>query len=561
MLKRPRPRFLMMSFSIVAMLMLILSACGASGSSTTTTPSAGTPVKGGTWVDDFSQEPTSLLPNASSQTFAAMVDYGLYAPLVYGNYQGQLQPGIATAVPTLANGGISADLKTFTFHLRPNLVWSDGQPLNADDVDFTWKLWNDPKFGAIYTVATSDITSADVSTDKLTIIFHLKDPLVSFVEWWADGYYAPMPKHHFEGMAPDAIKKSADNLNPSVVSGPFMMLENKTGDHITIQRNPKYYRASEGFPYLDKMVFRIVTDQNTILKDFQAGTITSSWFLDVSKTIAYEHLQNYKVVSDPSTFNFEALYFNFKNKVLANNPEVRKAMAMAVDQQAIIDVARRGLGGKLCTEHTATQNPGYTAGITCPQLNPDIAGANTLLDQNGWVAGADGVRAKNGQRLEFQYSTTSGRLDRQDAQLINQANFKKIGIKVDIQNYPSSTLFGTFLLDQKPGVWDIVEFTTANGYDPDSSALFTCGLPTNPYCNPKMDAQYKAEQSSADPAVRQKAFDAIHQIELTDFPFIVLYSAPDVAVVRNGTHNFTPSLVGLGETINLWNWWCDGGKC
>jgi len=543
------------------MLMLILSACGASGSSTTTNPSAGTPVKGGTWVDDFSQEPTSLLPNAASQTFAVMVDIALYAPLVYGTAQGQLQPGIATEVPTLANGGISADLKTWTYHLRPNVVWTDGKPLNADDVDFTWKLWNNPKFGANTTVAVNDITSADVSADKLTIAFHLKDPLVSFGTFWADGGFAPMPAHVFSSMDPASIKKSAENLNPSVVSGPFKMVENVSGDHITLQRNPMYYRASEGFPYLDKVVFRIVTDQNTILKDLQAGTLTSAWFLDVSKTIAYEHLQPYKVVADPTSYNFEALYFNTKNKVLGNNVEVRHAMAMAVDQQALIDVARRGLGGKLCTEHTSTQHPGYTEGITCPQLNPDIAGANALLDQHGWVLGSDGVRAKNGQRLEFQYSTTSGRLDRQDAQLINQANWKKIGIKVDIQNYPSSTLFGPFLLDQKPGVWDIVEYTTGNGYDPDSAPLLMCGVPTNPYCNPQLDAQYKAEQSSADPAVRQKAFDAIHQIELTDFPLIVMYGSPDVAVVSKVAHNYTPSLVSIGETINIWNWWCDGGKC
>src|SRR6266571_7788140 len=309
MLKRPRPRFLMMSFSIVAMLMLILSACGASGSSTTTTPSAGTPVKGGTWVDDFSQEPTSLLPNASSQTFAAMVDYGLYAPLVYGNYQGQLQPGIATAVPTLANGGISADLKTFTFHLRPNLVWSDGQPLNADDVDFTWKLWNDPKFGAIYTVATSVIDSAEVSADKLTITFHLKQPFVSFLQYWADGYYAPLPKHHFERIDPDQIRKSSDNLNPQVVSGPFTLSEVKTGDHYTLVRNPKYYLGPDK-PYLDKVIFRVVPNQNTILKDLQAVSITSSWFLDVSKATAYNRLTDYELASNPDTTTFEAIYFN-----------------------------------------------------------------------------------------------------------------------------------------------------------------------------------------------------------------------------------------------------------
>src|SRR2546427_13255996 len=127
MLKKPKPRLFKLSFSLVAMLLLILSACGgASSSSSSSTTSAGTPVKGGTWIDDLFEEPDSLIPNASNETYAAMVDYGLWAPLIYGDPNGQLHGGLATDVPTVANGGVSADLKTFTFHLRPNLVWSDG---------------------------------------------------------------------------------------------------------------------------------------------------------------------------------------------------------------------------------------------------------------------------------------------------------------------------------------------------------------------------------------------------------------------------------------------------
>jgi peptide/nickel transport system substrate-binding protein len=561
---KPKPRFLTMSFSIVAMLLLILSACGGGGSATTTTPSTGgTAVKGGTWIDDLYEEPDSLLPNASNETFAAMVDYAIYAPMVYGTPQGQMMPGLVTQVPTVANGGVSADLKTVIYHFKSGLVWSDGQPLDARDMDFTWKLWNNPKFGAIQTTNVQNIASADVSSDNLTITFHLKSPMVSFVANWVDGYYAPMPAHLYSSMDPASILKSPNNLNPSVVSGPFMMSEVKPNDHYTVVRNPKYYQAAQGLPHLDKLVFRIIPDQNTILKDLQAGTVDSAWFLDVSKTIAYQSLHDYKLTADPNTYSFEALYFNFHNKVLANNPDVRKAMAMVVDQQTMIQVARRGQGGILCTDHTKTQNPGFTAGLTCPQMKPDAAGANSLLDQAGWVKGSDGVRAKNGQRLEFQYSTTAGNLWRSDDQLINQTAFKGIGIKLNIQNYPASTLFGSFLTDAKPGVYDIVEYATSNTYDPDDAALFQCGVPSNTtyYCNPQLDAQYKAEQSSGVSSVRQQAFDKIHQIELTDFPFIVEFANPDIGIYRVGTHNYSPSLLGLGSTENVWEWWCDNGTC
>ncbi|HEX9133193.1 MAG TPA: peptide ABC transporter substrate-binding protein [Ktedonobacteraceae bacterium] len=565
MLKKPRPRFLIMSFSIVAVLMLLLSACGGTSTTPSTTPSAGgTPVKGGTWIDDLFEEPDSLIPNASNETFAAMLMYALYEPPVYGTPEGKLMPGVATEVPTVANGDVSADLKTVTYHLRPGLVWSDGQPLDARDFDFTWKLWGNPKFPAINTTNNSDIASADVSSDNLSITFHLKAPLVSFVANWVDGYYGLLPAHVYSSMDPASITKSANNLNPSVVNGPFMMSEVKPGDHYTIVPNPKYRLASQGLPYLDKVVFRIVPDQNTILKDLQAGTADSAWFLDVSKALAYQSLSAYKVVGDPKTYSFEALYFNLKNKVLANNPEIRQAIAMTTDQQTLIQVARRGVAGPLCTDHTVTQNPGYTQGITCPQMNPpDFKGANALLDSKGWVAGSDGVRAKNGQRLEFQYSTTAGNLWRSDDQLINQTNWKKIGIKVDIQNYPASTLFGSFVLNAKPGVYDIGEWATSNTYDPDDAGLLQCGNPSNLsyYCSTQMDALIKQEQSSGVPSVRQQAFDAIHKLELTDFPFVIEFAAPDVAIYKLGVHNYQPSLLGLGSTENIWLWWCDNGKC
>jgi peptide/nickel transport system substrate-binding protein len=567
MLKKPRPRFLMMSFSIVALLMLILSACGGAAT-TSSTPSAGTPVKGGTWIDDLYEEPDSLIPNLSSETFAYMVQYGLYAPLLYGDDQGKVHPGIATEVPTTQNGGVSADLKTVKFTLRSGLVWSDGQPLDARDVDFSWKLWANPKAAAYSTIPFADIASADVSSDNLTITFHLKDPLVSFVAYWVDASTAPLPAHVYSSMDPGAIIKSPQNLNPQVVSGPFMMSESKPGDHYTIVRNPKYYQASQGLPYLDKVVFRIVTDQNTILKDAQAGSIDSSWFLDVSKALAYQSLSNYQTIGDgggkgTNSYSWEAIWINFNNKTLGGNPEVRQAMAMAVDQQSLIQVARRGYAGARCQPLPSVQVPGYSANLACPKF--DLNAANALLDQHGWTKGADGVRTKGGQRLEFQYSTTAGNLWRSDDQLINQQNFLKVGIKLNIQNYPASTFFGSFLPAGKPGQYDIAEFAESGFYDPDLSTVLSCSEKGSGnlafYCSSQMDSLLKQQAATSDTAARQKAFDSINQLLVTDYPFIIEFGAPDLAVSKKGTHNYVPSAVGIGETQNIWTWWCDNGTC
>jgi peptide/nickel transport system substrate-binding protein len=502
-----------------------------------------------------------------------MVDQSIWAPLFIGTYNGTLAPGIATEIPTVANGGISSDLKTWTFHLRPGLKWSDGQPEDARDVDFTWKLWTNKKFTPASSVGFNLITSTTLSSDNLSITFHLSQAFAPFLSIWADGLNAPMPAHHFQSVAPDKILTTSDNLDPSVTSGPFMMKESKPGDHYTVVRNPNYYMASQGYPYLDSVVFRVVTDQNTILKDLQSGSIDSSWFLDVSKVSAYKALSGYTLTSNPNASNFEAMYFDFHNPILGKYQEVRQAIAMAIDHQALITTARRGEAVPLCTDHGQAYKPGYQANASCPTF--DAAAANSLLQQNGWVKGSDGVRAKNGMRLEFEYSTTANNLWRADDENILQSDMQAIGIKLDIENYPASTFFGPFLTGGKAsagtggisGRYDIAEFEDSWTYDADDSALFACNqIPPNGfniafYCNPSLDKLLTQQEVTADPTQRQNIFNEEHQIYLTQFPFITLYSPVDIAMHKNTTHNYAPGPEGASETVNIWQWWCTGGHC
>ena len=135
--------------------------------------------------------------------------------------------------------------------MQPGLKWSDGQPYDARDVDYSWKLWTNPKFTPASTTGFNLITSSTVSSDNLSITFHLSQPFSPFLSIWTDGLVAPMPAHVFSSMAPDKILTSKQNLDPTVTSGPFMMSQSVPGDHYTVVRNPNYYQASQGLPYLD----------------------------------------------------------------------------------------------------------------------------------------------------------------------------------------------------------------------------------------------------------------------------------------------------------------------
>jgi peptide/nickel transport system substrate-binding protein len=557
---RSKHRSLNIIAGLLVLIALFVSACGPPGTPTTSASNS-KPVRGGTWVDDLVNEPDSLIPNASVQTFSYIVDQALYTPLFTGTSTGQIQPALATEIPTIQNGGVNADATVWTFHLRPNLKWSDGQPLNADDVDFTWKLWQNPQFAASNTTGISDIQSATVSPDKLSITFHLKTPFSPFLTMWTDGIQAPMPAHYYKNIPPSQIKKSKNNLDPSVVSGPFEMKESVPGDHYTLVRNPDYYLASQGLPYLNEVVFRPVSDQTTILKDLQSNSIDSAWFLDASKIPAYKQLSNYQLNLGTSA-GYEALHFNENNPAL-KDINVRTAISYAIDRDSLIKVARQGAGISLCTDHTSVYNPGYQANVQCPSF--DLAKANQILDQAGWKMGPDGVREKNGMRLEFKYSTTANNTWREEDETINQANFKKIGIKLDIVNYPSSTFFSTFLGSGKAGQYDIAEWETSYPIDPDDSVNFSCSevgkSNFNWYCNPQLDALFKKEESTADPTIRQQTFNQIHAILLKDLPVVSMYSPDDLSISAKGTHNYKPGPFGATETVNIANWWCDGGTC
>ena len=202
------------------------------------------------------------------------------------------------------------------------------------------------------------------------------------------------------------------------------------------------------------------------------------------------------------------------------------------------------------------------------------AAANKLLSDNGWVKGADGVRARGGQRLEFEYSTTAKYNGAAIREAIFNATFRRSASSstsrtiLAIPSLARSCLEGRHRRPREPWRAGMTSpsLRTPGGYDPDDSFLLSCdqipptGYNIDFYCNHALDALYKQEQATADPGRASMIFRQIHQIYLTEFPFIVLFSPPDISIVRKGTHNYQPSAIE-GGTVNIWEWWCDKGKC
>ena len=558
-------RLLFLVVGLGLLFSVALSACGPAPvqqSPSSSGQATNQPKKGGTVSDGLYEEPDSLLSNASIETYSDLVDATIWAPLVYGNQQGVLQPGLLSEVPSTANGDISADAMHYTLKLRSGLEWSDGMPLTANDVVFTLNLWNNPAYGAKFN--TVGIGYIDFTTltapNATTVTFTMKKVFVPLVAGQlADPNLAPMPQHIFGSMDPGSILKSTENFAPSVVSGPFMIPAGGRvkGDHINVVRNPKYFQAAQGLPYLDGIDFKIITDSSTVLTALQSHSIDTSWFLDSTKIDAYQQLQSqgfYKFYTDKYPATFEELLFNLKNPFLADL-QVRKAISMAVDIDTIIQTVVPTNGQRTCDENVGTF--AHEANLKCYTFDPTQA--KSILMADGFTMGSDNYFQKGGKDLELRWSTTANNARRQQGQQIGQQNLKDIGIKIDIVNYPADTWFGTELPN---GNFDIGEFANSLGYDPDNGSTWLStqtpdkgGSNYGYYSNPQVDQDIQTEESSPDQATRLAAFKDFHQQLLKDLPAVYLYSFGDLAMARSNLQNYNISALGPSETWNVWQWW------
>ena len=543
--------------SLVVGLGLLLSIALAACGPTPVTTSSNTPKRGGTLIDGLYEEPDSLLSNGSNETFADLVDASIWAPLAYGDPEGILHPALLKELPSVANGDISADAMHYTLKLLPNLKWSDGQPLTADDVVFTLNLWNTPAYGA--KTNTVGLPFIDFSTlkavDATTVSFSMKQVFVPLINsQLVDENLAPMPKHIFGTMDPASILKSTENFSPTVVSGPFKISDRVKGDHINVVRNPNYYQAAQGYPYLDGINFKIIPDASTILTALQSGSLDTSWFLDITKQASYQALKGYTYYTEKHSATYENIIFNLHDPTLADL-QIRKAISMSLDIDTVISQVLKGTGQRTCDEDVGTFAHDPT--LTCYKMDP--AGAKAVLMADGYTMGSDGYFQKNGKDLELTWGTTANNARREQGEQIFQQNLKDVGIKIDIKNFPADAWFGTVL---PGGQFQIGEFANSLGYDPDNASTWECnqtaaqgGANWSYYCNPAVDKALQAEETNPDQNARIAQFKIFQQALLTDIPVVYLYQYGQQGIARNTVHNYVLSASGPSETWNVWTWW------
>ncbi|MGH7755528.1 MAG: peptide ABC transporter substrate-binding protein, partial [Vulcanimicrobiaceae bacterium] len=473
-----------------------------------------------------------LNPHLVQQTSLGQLSSLTMAWLVKFNHENQPIPELATEVPTKENGGISADGKTITYHLRTDAKWSDGVPFSADDVVFSTKVVLNPANLEVSRTGWSLIAKID-EPDNHTVVYHLKKPYApAIVSFFGSAGANPciLPKHLL-GSLPD-INHAAYNALP-VGIGPFKYKQWKRGDFVELVANPLYFR---GRPKLDKVIYKIVPDWNTVVTELQSGELDLAAYVPNSLFARVQALRGFITVHEPSLY-FSHVDLNLTRPAL-KDPAVRRALLYATDRRTIVEKIEHALG-VVQDSPISPINPVHDPSI--PVTPFDLDKAKAILDAAGWKLGADGIREKGGLKLALDLATVAGNAERDQWAAIMQNGWQKIGVKLTVKHYLPSLMFASYsdggIL--YTGKFDLAQFQWGGDPIGDLSNLYECSqIPPNGqnvsrYCNKAADAAMERVKADYDLGDRRRDDAIVQQLLAKDIPTIVLFIPEDVFVYNS----------------------------
>ncbi|MFF2322835.1 peptide ABC transporter substrate-binding protein [Agrobacterium sp. NPDC058088] len=498
----------------------------------------------------FSQEPTVFNPHMPHIEVDEGIHFSIFDPLFYVDEKGAFVAALAAEVPTVENGGISADGLNWKVKLRDGVKWHDGKPFTAEDVKFTLELLVDPNFRSWRKTGHEFVRDLTV-VSPTEITWRMEKPFAPYPSILASTFITP--KHL---LGAEADRNTAAYNNAPVGTGAFKWKERVAGDYILLDANKDYF--GDG-PHIERLIYKYVPDLNVMYTQFKTGDIDVvglQWITpdhyDEAKDLAG------KVVNVVPGSTIESLSFNMERPQF-KDPAVREALYAAIDKQSIIEALYYGLPTP--TESYVPQQSFYY-NPDLPKHEYSIEKAKKLLDDAGWAPGADGVRAKDGVKLAFTCSTTAGNHIREQVQQYMQQSFKDIGVEMTISNLPPAVMWGDYwMLSKFDSVIVGLDFLT--GPDPDTSDFFRStssgakggsGQNTWQFVNKDVDDLLAKGGSLFVPEERKTVYLKIQEIMRKELPLLPLFQYATVRGHKQGVENVTPNVNTRIDTWNVSTW-------
>jgi len=471
------------------------------------------------------QAPSILNPFLSGGTKDVESASLIIEPLARYNEVGEMVPYLAAEIPTVDNGGVSADLTSITWKIAPGVKWSDGSAFTAHDVKFTADYCMHPEGGCAQLTKFSGVSSVE-AVDDMTVKVTFENPMPFPYGPFVGGESPILQKAQFENcMGAKAPECTAENFGP-IGTGPFVVTDFRPNDVIQMVANDNYRDPAK--PAFASLTFKGGGDATAAGRAvMETGEFDYAWNLQLAPDVVARMEQGGKG-TPVAGFGplVERIMLNQTNPSASldadtrstakvehpflKDPAVYKAMSMAIDRPLLVEIGY-GKAGKVTCNWVPAPAAFNSDKLSCDKQ--DIAGANAMLDAAGYKdTNGDGVReAPDGTPMKLLYQTSTNAV-RQDFQALIKQWWSEIGIDAELRNLSASVFFGG-----DPGSPDTFQkfyadvqmyANTFNGTDPQSYL-------GNMLCDkaPRPETQWQGENISrwCDPA-----YDALHaQLAIT----------------------------------------------
>ena len=518
------------------------------------------------------QAPSILNPFLSGGTKDVESSSLILEPLARYNEKGELVPWLAESIPTLENKGVSEDLKSITWKLKPGITWSDGTPLTAADAVFTWSYCTDPEGGCAQLSKYQGVDKVE-AVDDLTVKVSFKEPQPNPYGPLVGAQSPILQKAQFENCTgARASGCTEQNFNP-IGTGPFKVKEFRTNDVIQLVANDKYRDPDK--PRFATMTFKGGGDAEAAARSvLETGEFDYAWNLQLAPDVIkgmeaagkgkaqtafgtlVERVELNMTDASPDLAEGERATAKHPNPILTDM-KVREALSKAIDRQTLVEVGYGDFGRTTCTLVPAPEMYASKDQSCVPQ---DVEGAKKLLDEADWTMGGDGVREKDGMKLHLLFQTSTNAV-RQDYQALIKQWWADIGVDTELKNVAGSVFFGSDpgSPDTFPKFYADAEMYANNfdGTDPASYlAERTCdkfpspetqwqGENVNRFCDPEYDKLVAELNQTGDPAKRAEL-----SIELAEILSVKTYSV--LPLVDRGRVTAYSNTLG-GAILNPWD--------
>lgn len=485
------------------------------------------PTEGGTYTEGVFGKVDDMNPIFASTPAELSAARLLFGQLVRYDERGDI-------VGELAERWVAgADGKTYTIYLRANARWSDGMPLTAQDVLFTFRIIKDANSRSPLYSSWRNISVEQL--DKHVVKFVLPTAYAPFMDSLTVGI---LPEHILGKLRPSELRNYGFNRAPTVTSGPFTFQGARAMDDqrlrviVSMAANESYVL---GAPKLSRFQLHAYAERDKLLAGFNSQEVAAVSDLTTSQIQGIK-TQEFVRTESP-LYHGTYAFLNMDNPVL-KDVKIRRALQLATNRRQLINQLAnrtRPLTGPLLSGQL-----GYHTELAQPGV--DLAQANRLLDEAGWPRQGDGKRGRDGQRLKFNLITiNSGDYPIVIQELINQ--WSQLGISFESQLIRSEDIQQNFIASRG---YDILVYQIALGRDPDvyaywhSSQASAQGFNLSQYRSTRADSALESARARTDPTLREVKYKTFTQEWLNDVPAIALYR-PSLSYIQNkNVTSFTP---------------------